>query len=51
MKNIKNTASKIIVNPWFYPAALLLICVLTYGLVIPHLGFYWDDWESVYLYH
>ena len=51
MKNIKNTASKIIENPWFYPVALLLIGVLAYGLLIPYLGFYWDDWESVYLYH
>ena len=51
MKNIKNTASKIIAHPWFYPVALLLIGVLAYGLVIPYLGFYWDDWESVYLYH
>jgi hypothetical protein len=51
MNNFKNTASKIISNPWFYPCALLLVGVLAYGLVIPYLGFYWDDWESVYLYH
>jgi hypothetical protein len=51
MEKIKNTASKIISNPWFYPVALLLIGVLAYGLVFPYLGFYWDDWESVYLYH
>jgi hypothetical protein len=31
--------------------ALLLIGILAYGLMIPYLGFYWDDWESVYLYH
>jgi len=51
MKNIKNAALKLIANPWFYPVALLLVGVLAYGLVIPYLGFYWDDWESVYLYH
>ncbi|HVM72989.1 MAG TPA: hypothetical protein VMT91_14590 [Anaerolineales bacterium] len=51
MKNIKNIASKIIASPWFYPAALFVIGLLAYGLVIPYLGFYWDDWESVYLYH
>jgi len=51
MNNFKNTALKIISNPWFYPLALLLVGVLAYGLVIPYLGFYWDDWESVYLYH
>jgi hypothetical protein len=51
MENIKKAAAKIIANPWFYPLALLLIGVLAYGLVVPYLGFYWDDWESVYLYH
>jgi hypothetical protein len=51
MKKIKNAALKIISNPWFYPTALLLIGVLAYGFVFPYLGFYWDDWESVYLYH
>jgi len=51
MKNIKDTTSKIISSPWFYPVALLFVGVLAYGLVIPYLGFYWDDWESVYLYH
>ncbi len=51
MEKIRSSASKIISNPWFYPAALLLIGVLAYGLMFPYLGFYWDDWESVYLYH
>jgi hypothetical protein len=50
MKNIKNIALKIIDNPWFYPLALLLIGILAYELMIPLLGFYWDDWEGVYLY-
>ena len=26
------------------PLALLLLCILSYGLLIPWLGFYWDDW-------
>ncbi len=26
------------------PLALLLLCFLSYGLLIPWLGFYWDDW-------
>ncbi len=51
MKNIKTTTTKIIESAWFYPVAVLLIGVLAYGLLIPYLGFYWDDWESVYLYH
>ncbi len=34
---------------WFYPAALLLIALVTYGYQIGALGFYWDDWEVVFL--
>jgi hypothetical protein len=41
---------KIIQKPWFFPLALLFIGVVAYGLIIPLLGFYWDDWEGVYLY-
>jgi hypothetical protein len=32
------------------PAALLGLCVLGYGLLIPGLGFYWDDWGLVWFY-
>jgi len=34
---------------WFYPVALLLIGVITYAYQIASLGFYWDDWEVVFL--
>ncbi len=47
---MKAVGSKIIRNPWFFPLALLLIGIIAYGLIIPALGFYWDDWEGVYLY-
>jgi len=30
------------------PFALLFFCVLTYGLLIPWLGFYWDDWPYIW---
>ncbi|HEX7556794.1 MAG TPA: hypothetical protein VF338_09235 [Leptolinea sp.] len=30
------------------PIALLLTCFLTYGLLIPWLGFYWDDWPYIW---
>ena len=26
------------------PVALFLVCLVSYGLLIPWLGFYWDDW-------
>jgi len=31
------------------PAALLFITVVSFGLIIPWLGFYWDDWPVIYL--
>ncbi len=36
-------------EPWFYPAALLLMGLLAYGYQLASLGFYWDDWEVVFL--
>jgi hypothetical protein len=50
VKKIQTIALKTIDNPWFYPLALLLIGIITYGVMLPRLGFYWDDWEGVYLY-
>jgi len=40
---------KIRFSPWTIPLVLLIICVLAFGLLIPGLGFYWDDWTVVYL--
>lgn len=31
------------------PLVLLLLCVLCYGLLIPGLGYYWDDWLGVWV--
>ena len=31
----------------FFPITLLLICLLAYGVFIPWLGFYWDDWPVI----
>ncbi len=36
-------------KPWFYPAALLLIGLLAHGYALLSLGYYWDDWEVVFL--
>jgi hypothetical protein len=30
------------------PLALFITCFLTYGLLIPWLGFYWDDWPYIW---
>ncbi|MBN2555639.1 MAG: hypothetical protein JXA97_06840 [Anaerolineales bacterium] len=35
----------------YFPVYLLAICVLAYGLLIPLLGFYWDDWPMLWFLH
>ncbi len=33
------------------PLILLVLCVLAYGLLIPTLGYYWDDWPYAWINH
>jgi hypothetical protein len=33
------------------PLLYLLICFLAFGLFIPFLGFYWDDWPTIFYTH
>lgn len=35
----------------YFPIFLLLICLLTYGILIPFLGFYWDDFPDIWFNH
>lgn len=37
-------------KPWVFPALLCLTLVTAYGFQIRSLGFYWDDWEDIFLY-
>jgi len=39
---------KISEKPWFYPMALFLMAVVTYGYALTSLGYYWSDWEVVF---
>ena len=32
---------------WTVPVALLVICIASFGLLLPQLGFYWDDWAKI----
>jgi hypothetical protein len=32
------------------PIVLLLVALVTYGLFLPWLGFYWDDWPVLMMY-
>ena len=38
-------------NDFLVPAVLLVLCVLAYGLLIPTLGYYWDDWPYAWINH
>ncbi|WP_298006948.1 hypothetical protein, partial [Anaerolinea sp.] len=38
-------------HPWFFPLALLAVCILAYGLQAPWLGYYLDDWIILAAYH
>ncbi|MDZ4158506.1 MAG: hypothetical protein U1B80_01840, partial [Anaerolineaceae bacterium] len=39
----------LVIPPNAYPLVLLGLCGLSYGLLIPRLGFYWDDWVFVWI--
>ncbi|HTX91414.1 MAG TPA: hypothetical protein VMC09_09360, partial [Anaerolineales bacterium] len=44
-----STITKVSKKPFFYPLVLFLVGLASYGLLLSKSGFYWDDWESVYL--
>lgn len=49
---MKKTDLKELINSRFAtPIILLVICVLAYGLLLPTLGFYWDDWPYAWSNH
>ena len=37
--------------PWMVPFALLVTCVISYGILANKLGYYWDDWTIAYYIH
>jgi hypothetical protein len=40
---------KLLAQPWVFPLALLGIGLVSYCLHVSQLGFYWDDWQAVFL--
>ena len=48
MVTLKAVALATLRKPWVFPLALLMVGVVTHGLMIPDLGFYWNDWEGIY---
>ena len=43
----RNQLIKLGKSPFVFPVALLFLCIAAYGLLIPQLGFYFDDWPVV----
>ncbi|MCK5315182.1 MAG: hypothetical protein KAJ53_08670, partial [Anaerolineales bacterium] len=35
----------------YFPIALFALCLVSFGVLIPWLGFYWDDWPSIWYLH
>lgn len=46
-KNLISRSKK----PFLVPLILLVVCVLAYGILIPTLGYYWDDWPYAWINH
>ena len=47
----KKDMRKFVNHPIFFSIFLLLLCILSFGLLIPSLGFYWDDWPMAWFAH
>jgi len=41
---VKQKFKQLVENKFAIPALLFLLVILAYGLLIPSMGFYWDDW-------
>lgn len=42
---------KVHANQWFIPASLLIVTTISFVPLIHSLGFYWDDWPSIWYLH
>ncbi len=39
-----------VVPRWIFPVLLLWLCILSFGVLVPWMGLYADDWPFVYVY-
>lgn len=42
---------KLYKNKYFFPLFLLIVCLITFGLFIPFLGYFWDDFPYLWFRH
>lgn len=47
----RDKMAKLSFPTWTVPLALLVASVFSYGVLIPWLGFFWDDWPSIWFLH
>ena len=48
--NTKLRIQSLLKSNWVYPIFLIIIGLISYVISFPKLGFYWDDWQAVFLY-
>jgi hypothetical protein len=48
-KNFEMDAKRFEFPIWSIPIALLVLAVLSFGILAPKMGFYWDDWAKIYV--
>ncbi|HEX7555777.1 MAG TPA: hypothetical protein VF338_04065 [Leptolinea sp.] len=41
---------KVVFPEWAVPLFLAGLCILSFGIFIPFLGYYWDDWAKILVY-
>jgi len=46
-----HSVRKLLQRPLATPVILLLLCLIAYGVYLPWMGFYWDDWPWIWRYH
>lgn len=51
MKKLSNNFPANLFNPRLFPLFLLILTFLTYGILIPFIGFYWDDFPYTWFTH
>lgn len=49
MNSFLQKAAAFRLSPGSFPLALLGVCLLAYGLLVPYLGFYWDDFPLIWI--
>ncbi|MFN3491988.1 MAG: hypothetical protein ACK40V_07185, partial [Anaerolineales bacterium] len=48
MNKIKTYLQNLVFTELSAPIAFFILCILNFGLLIPNLGFYMDDWHYVF---